>query len=140
MASNDHRRLRRIDLTVHLMTVLGTGHLGSLTSRNEHERLLALAAVNVGTTRPLLGAAIILRGNDRAARELRRVFPQHRRVIERIRGLSQDLDRRLPRLSETGHPTRHETHGLDLSRFCAAPSARLSHLPFEGDRAFPTQC
>ena len=111
VASNDYRRLRRIDLTLHLMTVLGTGHLGSLTSRNEHERLLALAAVNVGTTRPLLGAAIILRGNDRAAPELRRVFPQHRRVIERIRGLSQDLDRRLPRLSETGHPTRQETHG-----------------------------
>ena len=93
------------------MTVLGTGHLGSLTSRNEQERLLALAAVNVGTTRPLLGAAIVLRGNDRAARELRRVFPQHRRVIERIRGLSQDLDRRLPERRETGHPTRKETHG-----------------------------
>ena len=26
---------------------------------------------------------------------------------------------------------------LDLSRFCAAPSARLSHLSLEGDRAFP---
>ena len=26
---------------------------------------------------------------------------------------------------------------LDLSRFCAAPSARLGHFPFEGDRAFP---
>jgi len=29
---------------------------------------------------------------------------------------------------------------VDLSCFCAAPSARLSRLPFEGDRAFPTQC
>ena len=29
---------------------------------------------------------------------------------------------------------------LDLSRFDAAPGARLSHLPFEGDRTFPTQC
>ncbi len=29
---------------------------------------------------------------------------------------------------------------VDLSRFCAAPSARLGHLPFKGDRAFPTQC
>lgn len=29
---------------------------------------------------------------------------------------------------------------LDLSRFSAAPSARLSHLPFECDRAFPSQC
>lgn len=26
---------------------------------------------------------------------------------------------------------------LDLSRFRAAPDARLSHLSFEGDRAFP---
>ena len=29
---------------------------------------------------------------------------------------------------------------LDLSRFSAAPSARLSHFPFESDRAFPAQC
>ena len=29
---------------------------------------------------------------------------------------------------------------MDLSRICAAPSARLSHFPFEGDRAFPTEC
>ena len=29
---------------------------------------------------------------------------------------------------------------LDLSRFCAAPSALLSHLAFESDGAFPTQC
>ncbi len=28
---------------------------------------------------------------------------------------------------------------LDLSRFRAAPGARLSHLSFEGDRAFPAQ-
>jgi hypothetical protein len=29
---------------------------------------------------------------------------------------------------------------MDLSRFCAAPSARFSHFPFESDGAFPTQC
>ena len=29
---------------------------------------------------------------------------------------------------------------MDLSRICAAPSVRLSHFPFEGDRAFPAQC
>ena len=29
---------------------------------------------------------------------------------------------------------------VDLSRFSSAPIARLSHLPFESDRAFPTQC
>ena len=29
---------------------------------------------------------------------------------------------------------------LDLSRFRAAPGARLGHLAFESDRAFLTQC
>ena len=29
---------------------------------------------------------------------------------------------------------------MDLSRFSAAPSARLGHLSFESDRAFPAQC
>ena len=33
-----------------------------------------------------------------------------------------------------------ELCGLDLSRIYAAPSARLGHFPFAGDRAFPTQC
>ena len=36
--------------------------------------------------------------------------------------------------------TGHRTSKVDLSRFSAAPSARLSHLSFEGDRAFPAQC
>ena len=39
----------------------------------------------------------------------------------------------------------HDLHAkvgqlMDLSRFCAAPGARLSHLSFEGDRPFPAQC
>jgi hypothetical protein len=29
---------------------------------------------------------------------------------------------------------------MDLSPFCAASSARLSHLSLEGDRAFPAWC
>ena len=36
--------------------------------------------------------------------------------------------------------TAHRDTDVDLSRFSAAPSARLSHLSFEGDRAFPAQC
>ena len=30
--------------------------------------------------------------------------------------------------------------GVDLSRICAAPSARLGHLAFEGQGAFASQC
>lgn len=32
------------------------------------------------------------------------------------------------------------TGRFDLSRMCAALGARLSHLPFKSDRAFPAQC
>ncbi|WP_164662241.1 TniQ family protein [Tropicibacter sp. Alg240-R139] len=112
VATNDLRRLRRIDLSLHVMTVLGVGHLGSLNSRNQRERLMGLAAVNVGTARPLLGSAIILRGNDRVVRELRRAFPQRRRVVERIKGLSRNLDRRLPELCATRHQTEQETQAM----------------------------
>jgi len=41
------------------------------------------------------------------------------------------------------HPVVHlgvPPSNMDLSRFCAAPSARLGRFPFESDRAFPTQC
>ena len=124
VANNDLRRLRRMDLTLHVVSMLDAGHSASVISANERERLIALAAVGVGMTRPLLGAAIILRGNDRGLRELRRVFPLHRQVIERIRRLSQDLDRRLPGRRETGHPTAHQTHRM--SRPSASASALLA--------------
>jgi hypothetical protein len=50
-------------------------------------------------------------------------------------------------MSDLSHVSSFKEHDhdddierLDLSRFRAAPIARLSHLPFESDRAFPTQC
>ncbi len=121
VTTNNLARLRRVDLTLHLMAVLEIGKLEALTSGNERERLMALAAVGVGVTRPMLGVAIILRGNERLVFELRRAFPQHRRVIERIRRLLQDLDRRLPGRCETRHSTAQETHGM--SRPHASESA-----------------
>jgi|GEM_PF-5130765 len=38
--------------------------------------------------------------------------------------------------SNVGLGTGH----VDLSRFRATSSVRLSHIPFEIDRAFPAQC
>ena len=138
VATSDLRRLRRMDLTLHLMTVLEIGQLGSLISGNERERLTALAAVGVGLTRPLLSAAIILRGNDRAVRELRRAFPQHGRAIERVRVLSRYLDRRLPGRREAEHPPAQEefrTSGSKASE-SALRAARqaISELGSEADR------
>ncbi len=52
----------------------------------------------------------------------------------------QDLVNSRELLNQLGHAHHDLVQELDLSRFCAAPSARLSHLSFEGDRAFPAQC
>jgi len=47
----------------------------------------------------------------------------------------------LQEITEQVQATRDaQTLVLDLSHICSAPSARLSHFPFEGDRAFPAQC
>jgi len=43
-------------------------------------------------------------------------------------------------LSSYGRPRMTEELKVDLSRFIAAPSARLGHFPFEGYGAFPAQC
>ncbi len=66
------------------------GNLGSLTSGNGRERLMALAAVGVSVTRPIVGATLILRGNDWAVRVLRRAV--HLKYIDRARPLVQIVD------------------------------------------------
>jgi len=62
--------------------------------------------------------------------------------------LMSRLDRESPYNTDTPEEshilerlTRHRIRaGVDLSRFSAAPNARLSHFSFESDGAFPTQC
>ncbi len=138
VTTNNLARLRRVDLTLHLMAVLEIGKLGALTSENERERLMALAAVGVGVTRPMLGAAIILRGNERLVLELRRAFPQHRRVIARVLTLSEELERRLPRPQKAEPAPEKETKAADRSvaSECALQAARqaISELGPDADR------
>ncbi|MFP7675554.1 TniQ family protein [Marivita sp. S0852] len=95
--ANDLRRMRRIGRTFAVLKILGLEYPASFASRYKLQRSEALAAIEVCTNRPLLGAAILMCGNDRAFWELRRAFPQHRRLMEKVRKLSQDLERRLPR-------------------------------------------
>lgn len=110
VAAADLRRIRRIDLTLCLLKILGSAYTVPLTSRCQLERLAALAAVNVCSTRPFLGLAIFLRGNEQAFWEVRRAFPQHSRVIERVRQLSRHLNTRLPpkRPQESGPVVRSD--------------------------------
>ena len=39
-----------------------------------------------------------------------------------------------------GRRERQAEEAVDLSRYRAAPSGCVSHLPIESDRAFPTRC
>ena len=56
-------------------------------------------------------------------------------------GWSQsDYEQALKQISEATLISRKSRYTLNLSRFSAAPSARLSHFPFESDGAFPAQC
>jgi len=43
-------------------------------------------------------------------------------------------------VSKSCSSTLLKSWSMDLSRICAAPSARLSHFSFEGNRALPAQC
>ena len=59
----------------------------------------------------------------------------------RIFGLVPDDQlRKVGLASKSDHTQNKLQTVVDLSRFRAAPSARLSHLAFESDGAFPTQC
>ena len=57
------------------------------------------------------------------------------RILESIEGTIR-MTRDLVAVRKRFVPWRR----LDVSRFRAAPGARLSDFPFECDRAFPTQC
>jgi len=93
-ATTDLARLRRISLTLQVMSVLKIGRLWSLTSGNKRERLLALAAVGIGTTRPLLGAAIRLAATRRTEEDMARIRRAYRsmdaRNAEGSTGMEED--------------------------------------------------
>ena len=86
------------------------------------------------------------------AEALRRVAVVNTQFDEKAVQLRQQLSgRKLPNrqvmeaareilVKEGIHPQQIPKTKVDLSRFSAAPRARLSHLLFESDRAFPAQC
>jgi len=136
--TNDLRRMRRISRTFDVLKTVGLKYPASLTSWCQLQRSEALAAVHVCATRPLLGAAIIMCGNDRAFWELRRAFPQHRRLIEKVRKQSQDLERRFPRSQKAEPAPKQETKTADrpVASEGALQAARqaISELGPDADR------
>lgn len=136
--ANDLRRMRRINRTLAVLKILGLEYPASFASRCQLQRSEALAAIDVCTTRPLLGAAILLRGNDKACWELRHAFPLHRRVLARVLTLSEDLERRLPRLQKAEPAPKKETKVADrpVASEGALQAARqaISELGADADR------
>ncbi len=57
-----------------------------------------------------------------------------------LRNLSKAISARGADGFIDSEPCLSDRADLDLSRICAAPSARLGHLAFEGQGAFASQC
>lgn len=136
--ANDLRRMRRISRTFDVLKIVGFEYPASFTSRCQLQRSEALAVVHVRATRPLLGAAILMCGNERAFWELRRAFPQHRRLIEKMRKQSQYLERRLPRQQKAETTPKQETQRASrpVASEGALQAARraISELGSDADR------
>lgn len=132
--ANDLRRMRRISRTLAVLKIVGLEYPASLTSWCQLQRSEVLAAVDVCTTRPLLGAAILMCGNDRSYSELRQAFPHLRRVLT----LSQNLERRLPRPQKAEPAPKQETKTEDrpVASEGALQAARqaISELGPDADR------
>ncbi|WP_298938241.1 TniQ family protein [uncultured Ruegeria sp.] len=136
--TNDLRRMRRISRTLAVLKIFGLEYPASFTSRCQLQRSEALAAVHVCATRPLLGAAVLMCGNDRAFWELRRAFPQHRQLIARVLKVSKDLEKRLPRQQKAEPTPTLETRAADrpVASEGALQAARqaISELGPDADR------
>jgi len=95
-ADVDLKATRRIRLAINLMSSLELVRPASLTSGIKVARFTILGVIGTCTPRPLLKAALVVRRNAGAARHLCQVFPQHRRAIAKIVGLSLKLDEKFP--------------------------------------------
>ena len=83
---------RRVDITMQVVGVLERGFRhGSIFSQCRYDRWLALAALNLGMTRPLLSVAIALRKDPAAGARLCMAFPQRRKILDRLASLADDL-------------------------------------------------
>jgi len=83
---------RRVDITMQVVGVLERGFRhGSIFSQCRYDRWLALAALNLGMTRPLLAVAIALRKDPAAGARLCMAFPQRRKILDRLASLADDL-------------------------------------------------
>jgi len=83
---------RRMDLTLQVAVVIAPElRHGALFSQNRIDRFKALAAINLGMTRPLLAAALTMKSDRVGETKLRIAFPHKRKLVDRLARLAEIL-------------------------------------------------
>lgn len=94
----DRRASRRMDLTLQVAGVLAPElRDGALFSQNRIDRFKALAAINLGMTRPLLATALTMKSDRVGETKLRIAFPHKRKLVDRLARLAESLPRQRSR-------------------------------------------
>lgn len=81
-----------MDLTLQASGVLAPElRHGALFSQNRIDRFKALAAIDIGMTRPLLAVALVMKNDPTLERRFRAAFPHRRKLVDRLASLAGDL-------------------------------------------------
>ncbi|MEO1544123.1 MAG: hypothetical protein AAFR75_08910 [Pseudomonadota bacterium] len=114
----DRRASRRMDLTLQVAGVLAPElRDGALFSQNRIDRFKALAAINLGMTRPLLATALTMKSDRVGETKLRIAFPHKRKLVERLARLSESL------------PSQRSREGEGLKNQSRTNCAGTAHAP-----------
>lgn len=82
----------RMSLTLQASGVLAPElRHGVLFSQSRLDRFKALAAIDIGMTRPLLAVALLMKNDPNAVRRFRAAFPHKRKLVNRLASLAGDL-------------------------------------------------
>ncbi len=136
----DRHASRRMDLTLQFAAVLAPElRHGALFSQNRIDRFKALAAINLGMTRPLLAAALTMKSDRVGETKLRNAFPHKRKVVDRLARLAESLPSQRSR--EVGAPknqSRTNSTGTTLSprqEYLQAARRAIDQLGENADRS-----
>lgn len=106
---------RRMNLTLQVAGVIVPKlRHGALFSQSRLDRFKALAAIDIGMTRPLLAVALLMKNDPTAVRRFRAAFPHKRKLVNRLASLAGDL----PFLgvgSQENHKGRSKRHTTYIS-------------------------
>lgn len=141
----DRHASRRMDLTLQVAAVLAPElRHGALFSQNRIDRFKALAAINLGMTRPLLAAALTMKSDRFGETKLRIAFPHKRKLVDRLSRLAESLPRQRPR--EGGGPKNQSrttyagTTRAPRQEYLHAARRAIDHLGENAERSDLLNC